>query len=69
MNGLNMENPTKTFFTVEELAKFLSISRASLYRLINKRQFSFYKIGGNIRFRKKDVDEYLEKIRIKPITM
>jgi excisionase family DNA binding protein len=42
------------------MANLLNISRPSVYRLIEKRQIPFYKIGGNLRFKKEDIINYLE---------
>jgi excisionase family DNA binding protein len=59
---------TIEFLTTEELAIMLSVSRTSVYRLISRRQIPFYKIGHNVRFKKTDVLEYLERNCIKSIT-
>ena len=64
--GENEEN-IKAFFTPEELAEFLAISRATVYRLVGKRQLPFHKIGGVLRFKKADIEEYLETGRVEPI--
>lgn len=66
--SLNLDNLIKKpFLTPDELAKFLNISRSSIYRLIENRMIAFYKIGGSLRFRKEDIEGYLEKSKIKPI--
>lgn len=65
--GLNANNRIKAFFTPDELAEFLAISKATVYRLVGKRQLPFHKIGGVLRFKKQDIEEYLENGRIEPI--
>lgn len=40
---------------------------ASIYRLIGKRVFPFYKIGGSLRFSKPEIEKYLDDIRIDPM--
>jgi excisionase family DNA binding protein len=50
----------KKFLKPNEMANLLNISRPSVYRLIEKRQIPFYKIGGNLRFKKEDIINYLE---------
>ena len=67
--GSNAENKIKAFFTPDELADFLAISKATVYRLVNKRQLPFHKIGGVLRFRKDDIEKYLETGRIEPIKL
>lgn len=56
------------FLNTEELARYLKISKTSVYRFITKRSIPFYKIGHNIRFKKSDVLEYAEKNRIDSIS-
>jgi excisionase family DNA binding protein len=52
---------TTEFFSPKQLAKLLGISTTSVYRIISRREIHFYKIGHNIRFRKADVLEYLNR--------
>lgn len=59
---------TIEFLTTEQLAELLSLSKTSIYRLIGRRLIPFYKIGHNIRFKKSDVLEYLNKNCVKSIT-
>ena len=67
--GSNAENIIKAFFTPDELAKFLAISKTTVYRLVNRRQLPFNKVGGVLRFRKDDIERYLEAGRIEPIKL
>jgi excisionase family DNA binding protein len=66
-NHNSVFNPGKGFLSPKELAVYLSISIPTIYRLIEKRQLPFNKIGGSLRFKKEDVDKYLEESRINPI--
>lgn len=59
----------KAFLSPEEMADMLGLSKATVYRLINKRQIPFNKIGGSLRFRKTDIDKFLDAGRIEPIKM
>lgn len=65
--GSNANNRIKAFFTPDELAEFLAISKATVYRLVGKRQLPFHKIGGVLRFKKADIERYLEDGRTEPI--
>ncbi len=49
------------------MAEFLAVSKTTIYRLVARRQVPFYKIGGSLRFRKGDIEKYLENICIGPI--
>lgn len=51
----------KKFLNPNEMANLFNISKSSVYRLIEKRHIPFYKIGGNLRLKKEDIIQYLEK--------
>ncbi|MBI5221502.1 MAG: helix-turn-helix domain-containing protein [Candidatus Magasanikbacteria bacterium] len=57
--------PINSLLSPSELAKIFGISKAGVYRLINKRALPFLKIGGSIRFRPNDVKTYMESCRVK----
>jgi len=61
--GSNTENRIKAFLTPKELADLLIVSVPTVYRLVEKRQIPFYKIGGGLRFKLED----FETFRIEPI--
>jgi excisionase family DNA binding protein len=66
--GLDATKQTKPFYTPDELADLLAVSKATVYRLVCKRQLPFHKIGGVLRFKREDIEEFLETQRIKPIS-
>ena len=47
--------------TLEELADYLRLSKDTLYRMANNGQIPASKVGNQWRFRKEDVDQWLEK--------
>ena len=49
------------FMTVTELAEYMRISRASVYRLVRQKQIPVSKVGRQLRFRKDTVDVWLSK--------
>jgi excisionase family DNA binding protein len=63
---MSIDLTTIEFLTTEQLAEFLGLSKTSVYRLISGRKILFYKLGHNIRFKKTDVLEYLDKNCIRP---
>ena len=69
IDGYDADNKTKAFLTPEELAEFLSVSKATVYRLVGKRQLPFHKIGGVLRFKRDDIERYLDEGRIEPIKL
>ena len=53
--------------TPDELARYFRISKTGVYRLVEKRQIPFYRVGGSLRFAKSDVKAYLGGNRIEPV--
>jgi excisionase family DNA binding protein len=63
----NSSNRTIEMLTPRELAGLLKISKAGVYRLIEKRRIPFHKVMGSLRFDKEDVMSFLQDNRIEPI--
>ena len=62
-------NPVnKHFLSSEELASYFNVSVKTIYRRIESRDLPFYKIGGCIRFKKEDVDNYLNKVLVESVS-
>jgi excisionase family DNA binding protein len=51
----------KRLFTVNDTCAYLSISRMSLYRLIQQKKLSPLTISGRTLFDRKDLDEFIER--------
>jgi len=62
-----MLTSTVKTMTPEELAAYFSISKRTVYRLVEKRQIPFCKIRGRIRFRPEDIETFLGSTRIEAI--
>jgi len=43
-----------------EVAEHFHVSKRTIYRMIERRQIPFHKIGGLIRFKPEDVEKYME---------
>ena len=59
--------PAVELLTVAETAAFLRISKSGVRRLQQARQLPFIKIGGSVRFAKRDLLAYLARQRVGPI--
>jgi excisionase family DNA binding protein len=46
--------------TVAEVAEYLRISRASVYRLVRSRQVPVSSVGRQLRFRRDSIDRWLQ---------
>ena len=52
--------PEKRTYTVEEIQVILGISRGTAYKLLEKKEFRWFKIGSTYRISKKSFDEWLD---------
>ena len=52
-------NEERGVMTVNEVSKYLRISRASVYRLVREGKIPVSRIGKHLRFRKKIIDKWL----------
>ena len=64
---INDDSNSNSLITPVELAKFLGISKSSVYLLVETRKLPFYKVGGSLRFKMSDIEEYLQRVRVEPI--
>jgi len=53
-------------WSVPEVAKHLGVSRDSVYRLAGK-VIPCYRVGGAVRFRPEEVEEYIEAQRVRRV--
>jgi excisionase family DNA binding protein len=50
-----------TILTASEVAKYLKLSKAKVYYMIQKRQIPYIRIQRNVRIRESDLMKWLEK--------
>jgi excisionase family DNA binding protein len=53
--------------TIAEVAELLKVSVSGVRRLQQARQLTFVKVGGSVRFSKRDILLYLEKRRVESV--
>jgi excisionase family DNA binding protein len=63
----NEVDQTYELLTVAEAAQWLKISIAGMRRLQQRRLVTFVKVGGSIRFAKRDLASYVERVRVASI--
>ena len=51
-------------FTVKQCARRLAVSTSVVYRLVELRQISHFRVGGKILFSEGDLAAYLESCRV-----
>ena len=55
------KNQTDSVLTIDELAKYLKLSKSTLYKLAQEGKVPGQKVGWHWRFRKETVDRWLDK--------
>ena len=58
-------NEDTNLMTVEDVAALLKVEKQLVYKLKRDRKIPFIKIGGVIRFRRVDVDQWIEASIVK----
>ena len=51
-------------FTVEQLSDYLKIPKSCLYQKVMRREIPFYRIGRLLRFKRSDIDQWLDAHRV-----
>ena len=51
----------ETAMTVREVATYLNVNEKTVYRLAQKRELPGFKVAGAWRFRREDIDRWIEK--------
>jgi excisionase family DNA binding protein len=55
------ESPGRDWFTIDEAAAYLDVSRPTVFRWMKQGLLSFYKVGGSTRFTREGLDAVIEK--------
>ena len=58
---------TKEFLSIGDLSEVLGIKKSTLYSLVENGELPHYKIGRLVRFKRNDVDAWMESHRVKEI--
>ncbi len=58
------DNKLKEFFSVKELARMLGVNPMTVYRMVNRGQIVCHQIGRAKRFRRSDIEDFLERCAI-----
>lgn len=65
----NGSNTIIKLMTPDDLSDFLSLSKPTIYRLVDGRKIPFLRISGSLRFRRDDIIKFLEDNRIEPVNL
>ncbi len=59
---------TTEFLNVQELAELLKCSKATIYRLTDRRDIPFHRLPRGLRFAMADVRDYLTGCRVESVS-
>jgi len=57
---LNGKGEDDTIFTIEGLCEYLQVEPDWLYKRTARKEISYIKVGGLLRFRKRDFDKWID---------
>jgi excisionase family DNA binding protein len=63
----SQQNESQVLLTVEDVMQILSVSKKSVYRLVEHREIRHHKIRSGLRFRYVDLQEYLDRCCVEAI--
>jgi excisionase family DNA binding protein len=55
-----MKTGLDEIFTLDELAAYLKVGKRTLYRLAAHGEIPAFKVGGTWRFRRSDIDQWIQ---------
>lgn len=61
----NTTEQKNEIFTIEEAADYLQIPKNTLYQFTHRRKIPFHKIGRSLRFKKSDLNDWIDDNRRK----
>ncbi len=59
----------KEILNIDELSEYLGIKKSSLYSKVERNEIPHYKIGRLVRFKKSDIDLWMEKLKSESIPL
>jgi excisionase family DNA binding protein len=55
------------FFSVDQLAEHLNVKKCWIYRRTSEQTIPFHKRGRYVRFKKSEIDKWLEEQKVNPL--
>ena len=64
-----MKQMNNQVLTTDQLAEFLQLNKVTIYKLLQKREIPAFRVAGQWRFLRKDVDAWMESMKTASDTM
>lgn len=64
MEDKSVVNETKIYLTINDVSNYLNIKEKTLYAMVSTGEIPHFRIGRLLRFRKQDVDAWIETKRV-----
>jgi len=61
------QNTASDWLSARECAEYLRLSLRALYARCAMRSLPFYRLGGSLRFKRSELDKFIERQRVVPI--
>jgi excisionase family DNA binding protein len=58
----------KEILNIDEVSEYLRIKKSSLYSKVERKEIPYYRIGRLVRFKKSDIDLWIEKLKSESIS-
>jgi len=59
----------KGFLNIKEVSEYLGIKKPSLYSRVEKKEIPHYRVGRLVRFKKSEIDPWMEKFKSEPLDL
>jgi excisionase family DNA binding protein len=59
------QNEQSLFLKAEEVAFLLGLKKSTIYALVKRGELPAYQFGKSVKFKRSDLDEYIEKSKVK----
>ena len=63
-NLVTMSNPKKEFLSTGEVAQWLGVSTATIYKFVEKGELPVYRLGRINKFRRSDIEDFIQKNKL-----
>ena len=64
---MEMKNTVEveTYMTINGLAEYIKLATGTIYNKIARNEIPYFKIGGSVRFKKSEIDNWVKVLRPK----